>query len=80
VPDSDLMFRPATELAGMVRAGEVSSRELVEISLRGSKSSTRAQRVVQIDAERALAAAEEVGSGDERRSPVFRSRSRTTAR
>jgi len=33
VPDSDLMFRPASELAGMVRAEEVSSRELVEISL-----------------------------------------------
>src|ERR1700677_2317365 len=33
VPDSDLMFRPASELASMVRTGEVSSRELVEISL-----------------------------------------------
>ena len=33
MPDSDLMFRPAIELAGMVRAGEVSARELVEISL-----------------------------------------------
>ena len=33
MPDSDLMFLPAIELAGMVRAGEVSSRELVEISL-----------------------------------------------
>ena len=27
--DSDLMFRPAIELAGMVRAGELSARELV---------------------------------------------------
>ena len=33
MPDSDLMFRPASELARMVRAGEVSARELVEISL-----------------------------------------------
>src|ERR1700704_228264 len=31
--DSDLMFRPAIELAGMVRSGEVSARELVECSL-----------------------------------------------
>ena len=33
MPDSDLMFRPATELAAMVRSGEISARELVEISL-----------------------------------------------
>ena len=31
--DSDLMFRPATELAGMVRSGELSARELVQTSL-----------------------------------------------
>ncbi len=31
----DLMFRPAGELAGAVRAGDVSARELVEASLRG---------------------------------------------
>jgi amidase len=33
VPDSDLMFRSARELAGMVRAGELSARELVQTSL-----------------------------------------------
>jgi hypothetical protein len=33
VTDSDLMFSSATELAAMVRCGEVSSRELVETSL-----------------------------------------------
>jgi Asp-tRNA(Asn)/Glu-tRNA(Gln) amidotransferase A subunit family amidase len=31
---SDLLFRPALELAGLVRSGELSSRELVEASLR----------------------------------------------
>ena len=31
--DSDLMFRPALELAEMVRCGEVSASELAEISL-----------------------------------------------
>ena len=33
-PASELLLRPATELAGLVRAGELSARELVETSLR----------------------------------------------
>ncbi|HEY5045564.1 MAG TPA: amidase [Solirubrobacteraceae bacterium] len=67
VPDSDLMFRPAIELAGMVRAGEVSSRELVEISLaRIAELNPRLNAFVQVDAERALAVADEVGAGDAR--------------
>jgi amidase len=67
VPDSDLMFRPASELAGMVRAGEVSSRELVEISLaRIEELNPQLNAFVDVDAERALAAADEVSSGDER--------------
>jgi amidase len=67
VPDSDLMFRPAHELAGMVRAGELSARELVEISLaRIEELNPELNAFVQVDAERALAAAEEIGPGDER--------------
>jgi amidase len=67
VSDSDLMFRSASELAGMVRYGEVSSRELVEISLsRIQELNPRLNAFVDIDAERALAAADEVSSGDER--------------
>jgi amidase len=67
VPDSDLMFRPASELAGMVRAGEVSSRELVEISLaRIEELNPQLNAFVDVDAERALAAADEVQPGDER--------------
>jgi amidase len=67
VSDSDLMFRSASELAGMVRYGEVSSRELVEISLaRIEELNPRLNAFVDIDAERALAAADEVSSGDER--------------
>ncbi|MBV9422590.1 MAG: amidase, partial [Solirubrobacterales bacterium] len=31
---NQLMFRPATELAELVRAGELTARELVESSLR----------------------------------------------
>ena len=65
--DSDLMFRPASELAGMVRAGEVSARELVEISLeRIEELNPQLNAFVEVDAERALAAADEIGPGDER--------------
>jgi amidase len=67
MPDSDLMFRPALELASMVRVGEVSSRELVEISLaRIAELNPQLNAFVDIDGERALAAADEVSLGDER--------------
>jgi amidase len=67
VPDSDLMFRPASELASMVRMGEVSSRELVEISLeRIEELNPQLNAFVDVDAERALAVADEVQPGDER--------------
>jgi amidase len=67
VPDSDLMFRPATELAAMVRSGEISSRELVETSLaRIEELNPQLNAFVEVDGERALAAAEEIKPGDER--------------
>jgi amidase len=67
VSDSDLMFRPATELAGMVRAGELSARELVQTSLdRIEELNPALNAFVQVDAERALAAADGVAAGDER--------------
>jgi amidase len=67
MPDSDLMFRPATELAGMVRSGEVSARELVEASLeRIEELNPKLNAFVDVDAERALATADRIGSGDER--------------
>jgi amidase len=67
VPDSELMFRPVNELAGMVRSGEVSARELVEISLgRIEELNPQLNAFVEIDAERALAAADEVSPGDQR--------------
>jgi amidase len=67
MPDADLMFRPATELAGMVRSGEISSRELVETSLaRIEQLNPQLNAFVEIDAERALAAAEQIKSGDPR--------------
>ena len=61
------MFRPALELAGMVRSGEISARELVQISLdRIEQLNPALNAFVQIDGERALAAAEAIGPGDER--------------
>jgi amidase len=67
VSDSDLMFRPASELARMVRAGEISARELVGISLeRIEELNPQLNAFVQVDAERALAAAGEIHAGDER--------------
>ena len=65
--DGDLMFRSALELAGMVRAGEISARELVQISLeRIEELNPALNAFVQVDAERALATAGTIGPGDER--------------
>src|SRR3954470_12894079 len=67
MPDADLMFRSATDLAGLVRTGEVSARELVETSLRRIEAlDGQLSAFVDVDGERALAAAEEVGTGDAR--------------
>jgi amidase len=67
VSDSDLMFRGAVELAEMVRAGEISARELVETSLeRIEECNPALNAFVQVDAERALATADAIGAGDER--------------
>jgi amidase len=67
VPDSDLMFRPASSLAGMVRSGEVSASELVQLSLeRIEELNPRLNAFVEVDGERALAAAAQVRPGDKR--------------
>ena len=65
--DSDLMFRPATELAGMVRAGDVSARELVQLSLeRIEELNPALNAFVEVDSEGAVASAEAIAPGDER--------------
>jgi amidase len=67
VPDSDLMFRSASELASMVRSGEVSARELAALSLeRIEELNPSLNAFVDIDHEGALAAAERIGPGDPR--------------
>jgi len=65
--DSELMFRPAIELAAMVRSGEVSARELTEVSLaRIEELNPECNAFVQVDSERALATAAKIGPGDAR--------------
>lgn len=64
---AELLFRPATELAGMVRSGEVSSRELVQASLdRIEAVNPEINAFVDVFAEEALAAADAVKPGDDR--------------
>jgi len=64
---SDLMFRPVDELAGMVRSGEVSARDLVQESLdRIDELNPQLNAFVDVFADEALAAADAVGQDDDR--------------
>src|SRR4051794_28333880 len=65
--DSDLLFRPALELAALVRSGELSARELVEASLvRIDALDPDLNAFVDVFHDEALAAAAAVHPGDER--------------
>jgi amidase len=65
--DAELLFRPAGELAELVRSGELSSRELVEGCLdRIEALNDDLNAFVHLDVDGALAAADAVGAGDER--------------
>jgi amidase len=64
---NDLMFRSATELAGLVRSGEVSSRELVEAAYESiGRLNGELNAFVTLAEDRALAQADAVQAGDER--------------
>lgn len=64
---SELMFRPVDELAGLVRSGEISARELVGASLERIEAlNPEINAFVDVFAEDALAEAEAIGAGDER--------------
>jgi amidase len=64
---SELLFRPATDLARMIRAGELSSRELVEASLeRIDALQPELNAFCHLDPEGALATADAIPHGDER--------------
>ena len=65
--DDSLLLRPAAELAGLVRSGEVSARELVEASLERIEAlNPDLNAFTLVDDERALAAADAIAAGDER--------------
>jgi amidase len=65
--ETDLLFKPATELAQLVRDGEITSRELVEAALHRIEAlEPELNAFTHVDAEGALAAAELVRPGDGR--------------
>src|SRR5947207_204460 len=62
---SELLLRPAGELAELIRSGELAARELVAASLRRIDEMEPAIRAfTHVAHESALAAAEEIGPGD----------------
>jgi amidase len=64
---SDLLFRPVTELGALVRDGEVTARELVETSLRRiDELDPRVNAFTHVHADEALEAAAAVEPGDPR--------------
>jgi amidase len=64
---SDLMFTPVADLAARVRGGELAARELVQASLDRIESLDGGLNAfIEVDAERALAAADQIEPGDER--------------
>ncbi len=65
--DSEILFSSASELAELVRSGEISARELVQTSLeRIEELNPSLNAFVEVDAERALATAEAIAPGDPR--------------
>ena len=62
-----LLTRPAIELAGLVRDGEVSSRELTEAAFERIEAlNPSVNAFTALDAERALVTADAIGAGDPR--------------
>jgi amidase len=67
VPDTSLLYKPATELAALVRLGEVSARELTELALdRIDADEQGLNAFTVVDRDGALAVADAIGAGDER--------------
>ncbi len=67
VPDHQLLTRSAVELADLVRAGELSARELVDLSLdRIEDLDGELGAFVDVDADGARATADAIAPGDER--------------
>src|SRR4051812_37410517 len=67
VPEPSLLYKPATELADLVRLGEVSARELTELALDRIEADEQALNAFTVvDRDGALASADTIGAGDER--------------
>jgi amidase len=67
VSDQEFLHKPATELADLVRLGEVSARELTELALdRIEADGQGLNAFTLVDRERALEVADAIGAGDER--------------
>lgn len=65
--DDGLLFKPIGDLARMVRGGELSARELVGHSLERIEALNPVLNAfIEVDAERALATADEIAAGDPR--------------
>src|SRR3954469_14742561 len=65
--DPDLLFRPAGELAGLIRRGEFSARELVETSVRRIEAlDGELGAFIDVDGEKAIEQAAGVGVDDPR--------------
>jgi amidase len=65
--EAELLFKPATELAGLIRDGELASRELVETAFERIEAlEPELNAFCHLDREGALAAAELVNPGDPR--------------
>jgi amidase len=63
----DLLFRPASELAELVRSSEITARELVSASLERIEAlDGQINAFTHVDADGALATADAIGAGDER--------------
>ncbi|MBA3263286.1 MAG: amidase [Thermoleophilaceae bacterium] len=65
--DTELLFRPATELAALIRSGDLTSRELTEAALeRIEAMQSGINAFVHMDPDGALATADAVSAGDDR--------------
>jgi len=65
--EENLMVRPADELAALVKKGDVTARELVEQSLsRIAETNDEVGAFTYVDADGALAAADQISAGDSR--------------
>jgi amidase len=63
----DLTFKPASDVAALVRGGEISAREAVSAALaRIDALEPELNAFIEVDADGALAAADEIEPGDER--------------